>query len=190
MIWAILLVVIIILIFWIYFLDGWSLRKRNLRKEIKQLEGENEALRETNRTLRLSIGSASEGFSQPVGRASRLVEKLARVKEALKGSKSAGKIIEDKFDEEIGPALIQKLLSSEKAVSDPIKRRLAHEIFVGNIGREILNGLSEGKSLNDAIADAGVPLRVGREHARILKKTGYLDNRLNLTDWGYEAIEL
>lgn len=185
-----LIAIIALLILWIYFSGGGTLRTRRLTSEIKELKEENRDLRRTNRALRSSLSSSSERLSRPVAKASRLVEKLVRVKEALRGSKSATEALEDQFKGKVEPGLIQEILSSERDVSVPLKRRLAHGVLVGNIGRDILKGLNEGNSLEDSVAYAGVPLRVGKERVRLLKETGYLDNKLNLTDRGSEALEL
>lgn len=186
----ILLIVIALLILWIYYSGGGTLRTKELKDEIEELKEEKQALKETNKALRSGLSSASEKLSRPVGKAIGLVQKLVRVKEALRGSKSAEEAIKDKHDKEIGPSLVQNILSEESGISSPLKRRLAHEVLVGDIGRDLLQGLDEGKSLSDAAADAGVSLRVGRKRVRVLKETGYLDNRLNLTDWGAEVLEL
>lgn len=183
--------VIVLLLLWIYYSGGGTPRTRKLTARVKELESENEALKETNRALRSGLSSTDEGVSRPVAKMNRLAEKLVRVKDAMRGSRSANKLLEQEFDfEEIGPSLIQDILSTEEGISVRLKRRLAHGIFVGDIGREIMFKLDEGVGLNDAIVKAGVPLRVGKERVRILKEIGYLNNRLNLTDWGIEALEL
>lgn len=186
----ILLIVIALMILWIYYSGGGTLRTKELKDEIEGLEEENQALRETNSALRSALSSTSEELTRPVGKASGLVKELVRVKEALKGSKSAEAAIKDEHDKEISPDLVQDILSEESGISSPLKRRLAHEVLVGDIGKDLLQGLDEGKSLSNAAADAGVSPRVGRERVRLLKETGYLDNRLNLTDWGAEVLEL
>ncbi len=185
-----LLAIVILLLIWIYYSGGGTLRTKELTERIQKLKEEKQDLKETNEVLRSSLDSSGKGVSQPVSKATQLVEELVSVREALKDSESAKRSIEEKYEGEIGPDLVKEILSSKKAVSTPLKRRLAHEILVGSIGRDILKGLDKGEGLEEATADAGVPLKVGRERARLLKKTGYLDNKLNLTDWGSEAIEL
>lgn len=161
-----------------------------LTKKIRGLKEENENLRQTNETLRFGLDSTTEKFSSPISKASSLVEELIRVRDAVDGSKTANDILESRYDEEIGPSLIQEILTSEETISSPLKRRIAHEIFVGDTGRDILKGLRDGRSLNDAIVDAGVPIQVGKRRVSLLKEIGYLNSRLNLTDWGSEALEL
>lgn len=187
---AILLAIIALLIVWIYFSGGGTLRTRKLTKEINRLKEKNQTLEETNFALRSSLGSSSEKVSQSAVKAEQLIEKLMLVKDALRGSTPAKKAIEKEFDDEIGPHLIREILSVEQKVSSPLKQRIASGVLVGKIGKDILEALKNGKTVRDAAVDAGVPLRTGKEQIRILKKTGYLDNKLNLTQLGTEALEL
>lgn len=190
MIEAILIAVIGLLVFWIYYSGGGTLRTRKLTNQIKKLKKENQFLKETNETLRSNLGPTSGRFTRPVARAAQLAEELVKVKEALRGSKSAEESLKRGYNQEISKELVQEILASEENIGSPLKRRLAHEILVGSIGRDILSGLRDGKSLEESIMDAGVPLSVGRERTRLLKETGYLNNKLNLTDWGSEVLEL
>lgn len=185
-----LLIVIILILAWIYYSGGGTPRTRKLTKKIQELEEENENLQETNETLRAGLDSTSERFSRSVSKVNDLVEELVRVREAFNGSKKAKEMLETKYGEEIGRNLIKKILSSEETITSPLKRGIAHEIFVGDIGREILEGLRRGRGLNNIIADAGVPLQVGKRRVRLLEETGYINSQLNLTDWGSEALEL
>ncbi|KXA93465.1 hypothetical protein AKJ64_00490 [candidate division MSBL1 archaeon SCGC-AAA259E17] len=187
---AILIAVIALLVFWIYYSGGGTFRTRKLTSQIERLKEENQFLRDTNETLRSNLGPTSGRFTRPVARAARLAEELVKVKEALRGSESAKSSLEKEYGQEVSQELVQEILASEKNIGSPLKRRLAHEILVGSIGRDILKGLNDGKSLEDSIVDSGVPLRIGRERTRLLKETGYLDNKLNLTDWGSEVLEL
>ncbi len=183
-------IIILILVIWIYIIGGWSLDTRDLAGKINRLENENQALKETNEALRSGLSSSNDRISRPLTRVSRLAEDLVRVREAVLGSKSAKEIIENKFSEDLGPSLVKEIMSSIENISPPTKRRLAHEVFVGDIGRDIMKSLKRGDSLSDAAVDAGVPLRVAKERVRLLKETGYLDSKMNLTDWGSEVVEL
>ncbi len=184
------MIVILALLLWIYLIDGWNLDRRDFAGRIEELEKDNQSLKETNEALRSGLSSSSDRISRPLNRLVRLAEDLIRVREAGLGSKTAKKIIEDKYDAELGPQLVKEILSSIDNVSPPKRRRLAHEIFVGDIGKDIMKSLKKGDSLNNAAVDAGVPVRVAKARARLLKETGYLDNKMNLTDWGVEVIEL
>ncbi len=185
-----LLVVIILLLVWIYYSGGGTPRTRELTQKIQELEEENESLRETNETLRGGLDSTAEKFSHSVSKVNDLVEELVRVRDALNGSKKAKEMLKEDYGEEAGRNLVKKILSSEETINSPLKRRIAHEIFVGDIGREILKGLRGGRSLNNIVADAGVPLKIGKSRLRLLEETGYVNSKLNLTDWGAEALEL
>lgn len=187
---AILMTIIILLLIWIYYSGGGTVRTLKLTKKIKELKRKNQDIAKTNEILRSSRDSSGKGISQPVLKASNLIEDLISVREALRGSETAKETIKKRYEEEIGPELIRAILSSKKEIGTPVKRRLAHEVLVGNIGRDIMKEFDRGESIEDASAKAGVPLKVGKEKVRLLKKTGYLDNKLNLTDWGREVLEL
>ncbi len=187
---AILIAIIAILIIWIYFSGGGTPRTRELTNKIDRLEKENETLRETNEALRSGYGYSSKKVSRSLDKIGSMVRDLVCVKEAIKGSKSARMRLDEKYGIEVSKQLVKNILSSEQTVNFDLRRRAAHEVLVGSIGRDILKGLERGKSLDDSISDAGVPLRIGRERARLLKEVGYLDNHMNLTNWGYEVLEM
>ena len=186
----VLIAVIIVLLLWIILTSGGSLQTKDLREKIERLEKKNQALNETNEMLRSEKSLTSEGLYRPVIRLENLVNDFEHVKEAFKGSRSAKQIINAKYNEEIGPDLIKKILQSEEMVDETLKRRTAHEVLIGDIGKDILEGLNENRSLEDSVADAGVPLSVGRERLRILKELGYVDYKLNLRPRGREALKL
>ncbi|KXB09241.1 hypothetical protein AKJ35_01155 [candidate division MSBL1 archaeon SCGC-AAA833F18] len=185
---VILLAIIILLLAWIYFSGGGTPRTLKLKKEINSLQEKVEDLRETNKVLRSGMESSEEEYQHPVVRASALVENLERLKDALKGSKTAKDALREKFGEEPNPDLVDRILSSEPNISSPLKRRLAHEILVGDSGRDILRRLEEGATIENAVAEAGVPLNTGRQKVVALQRLGYLDNKLNLTEAGREAL--
>ena len=186
---GILIAVIILLIVWIYFSGGGTLEARDLSKKIEELEEQNKTLRETNQALRSGYEYSSEKASRSLERLESLIFDLIRVKEALKGSKSAEKAIEENYGKEISQELVRDIMASVPGVDSLLKEMTVHRILVGSIGKDILKGLNSGKGLDEAIIDAGVPLRIGRERVRLLKETGYLDSRLNLTNWGFEAMK-
>ncbi|MBS3815798.1 MAG: hypothetical protein KGY45_04470 [Hadesarchaea archaeon] len=184
----ILAIILALLLAWIYLSGAGTPRTLNLKKEIKSLEEEVKDLKETNQALREGMDTSREEFQLPINRVSSLIENLERLKNALIGSKTSKKILEEKFDEEPSPELVKKILSSEPNISSPLKRRLAHEILVGDPGRDILKKLDEGATIEDASAEAGIPLNLGRQKVVILQKLGYLDKKLNLTESGSEAL--
>ncbi len=181
--------IIVILLFWIYQSGGIISETKELRKRVEELEEENKELEETNEALRASIESSSESSDRIIQRITKMTEKLFRVKEALRGSDKAKQNLEEEFDSKIGPDLIRDIFATDELINFELKRRLADKVFVGDIGKDILRGVDEGIGLNDATVEAGVPLRIGREKAKILKKTGYLDKKLNLTRIGREVLE-
>lgn len=187
---AFLIAVIALLLFWIYYSRGGTFKSLELKNRVEELEKENEDLRGANRGLRQSFSEASERLSRPVEKACRLTERLVKVRDAVKGSSSVGEDIEEEFGAEMGPELVRKILASEEGIGIPLKKRLVQEILVGEIGRQILKGLRQEETVEDISADIGVPLRVCRERVRILKETGFLDNKLNLTKWGEETLGL
>lgn len=185
---VVLLIIVVFLLVWINLSGGGTPRTLKLKREIKSLKEEVGDLRETNRVLRSGMESSREEFRQPVVRAIGLVENLERLKAALKGSKTAKALLKDKFEKEPSPDLVNRILNSEPRVSSPLKRRLAHEILVGDSGRDILKRLEEGATIEDAAAEAGIPLNLGRQKVVILQRLGYLDSRLNLTERAHEAL--
>ncbi|KXB02532.1 hypothetical protein AKJ44_00180 [candidate division MSBL1 archaeon SCGC-AAA261F17] len=185
---VILLAIIILLLAWIYFSGGGTPHTLKLKREINSLQEEVENLRETNKVLRSGMDSSKKEYQHPVVRASALVENLERLKDSLKGSKAAKDALKEKFEEEPNPDLVDRILSSEPNISSPLKRRLAHEVLVGDSGRDILRRLEEGATIEDAVAEAGIPLNTGRQKIVILQRLGYLDSKLNLTETGREAL--
>lgn len=186
---GILIAIIVILVVWIYFSGGGTLKTRKLKKKIEDLEEQNRILEETNQGLRSGYENSSEKVSRSLERLESLIFDLVRVKEALKGSKSAEETIEEKYGKEISQELIKDIMASVSGVDSLLKEMTVHRILVGSIGKDILKGLDSGKGLDEAIMDSGVPLRIGRERVRLMKDTGYLDSRLNPTTWGYEAMK-
>lgn len=183
-------VIILALLSWIYYIKGWNTDRRDLIEEKRELEDRILSLEQTNETLRESLSSTADRTSRPLKRILSVAQDLIKVRDAGLGSRKARVFIEDKYDTKLSPVLIKKVLSSIDNVNPPLKRRLAHEILVGDIGRYILKSINEGKSLNRAAEKSGVPLRVVKQRARLLKETGYLDNKLNLTELGNEALNV
>ena len=191
MLWISLLlgIIVAILLFWIYYSGGGTTKAREYKKRVEELEEENRLLKETNETLRSGMESNTESSMKIVGRVNQLVRNLVRVKDALKGSDKARDLIEEEYGIEIGPRLVREIFSREKSIHIIMKRKIANEVFLGEIGRDILRGIDEGKGTKKAFVEAGIPIRVGNERLKILKEVGYLDRKLNLTEWGSEVLE-
>ncbi len=183
-----LVIIIVILILWISYIRGWDVSRRDLVERIHELEDRVQDLSETNETLRASIDSTIDRTSRPLERILDVTEDLILVREAGLGSNSAKDKIKEKYESEPSPKVIKEILSSIDTVNPPMKRRLAHEIIVGDIGRVILECLDNDESLSVASSEAGVPLRIVKQRVRLLKTTGYLDRQMNLSDWGTEVV--
>lgn len=183
-----LLIVIILLILWIYYSGGGTLRILKLKKDIKSLQEEVEKLRETNDILRSGLGSSEDQNKRSVEMVSSLICKLERLKDALRGSKTAKEALIEEFGNGPSPILVDNILASEPDISKTLKKRLAHKVLVGDSGKDILNELEDGKTIENAVAESGLPLNIGRRRIVMLQRLGYLDNKLNLTEVGFEAI--
>ena len=183
-----LVIIILILGIWISYIRGWDVSRRDLVERIHELEDRVQNLNETNETLRANIDSTLDRTTRPLERILDVTEDLILVREAGLGSKSAKDKIKEKYDSEPSPKVIREILSSIDTVNSPMKRKLAHEIIVGDIGRDILECLDNGESLSVASSEAGVPLRIVKQRVRLLKTTGYLDRQMNLSDWGTEVV--
>lgn len=183
-----LVIIILILVLWITYIRGWDVSRRDLVERIHELEDRVQNLNETNETLRANIDSTLDRTTRPLERILDVTEDLILVREAGLGSNSAKDKIKEKYDAEPSPKVIREILSSIDTVNSPMKRKLAHEIIVGDIGRDILECLDNGESLSVASSEAGVPLRIVKQRVRLLKTTGYLDRQMNLSDWGTEVV--
>lgn len=185
----VLIVVIIVLLVWIFFGAGagrtleLAWKNRKLRKEIDELE-------EINRILRSSIGSARRGVLSQVNDACEIAENLQRLKEALLGNRTARKALQKDFAEGPSSELVHRILEAKPEIDLELKRHLVNVVLIGDLGLDVLRSLNEGKSIADAAADAGVPVHAVRSRITLLRATGYIDNRLDLTDSGRKAIGL
>jgi hypothetical protein len=83
---------------------------------------------------------------------------------------------------------VDRILASKPRIDRETKSRLAHELLVGEVGREMLRGFRDQRSIDQASADAGVPVVVGKGQIRRLQVLGYLNDRLELTERGQEAL--
>lgn len=187
MLTIVLVIIIIILLVWI-FLGTKTTHILKLARKNKKLREEIEELRGINRTLRSGIGSTREEISGQVEDACEIAENLQRLKEALLGNKSAKEALRKDFNEEPGPELVRHILEAKPQIRSRLKRRLSSGVLAGDLGIDVLRGLNEGKSIADVAADAGVPIHAVRSRITLLQTTGYIDNRLGLTELGRKAI--
>lgn len=188
MIEVVLIIIIVLLLAWIYYSGGGTTRTLRLSRENKDLREEVASLRKANEAIRSGIEYTHEELSAHTMEACKLVEDLERLKDALVGTMSAEETLKEKFDEGPSPELVRLILDSKPEIDSSLKRRLADEVLVGDLGREILRDLDMGKSIADASTNAGVPLQKGRRKIRALQITGYLDSKLNLTEYGRKAL--
>jgi hypothetical protein len=73
-------------------------------------------------------------------------------------------------------------------VDSSIKSGIADEMLVGEVGRALMKGLNSGRTIEEAAADAGVPVAVAKGQIIRLQMLGYLDSRLKPTEKGLLAM--
>ena len=86
-----------------------------------------------------------------------------------------------------GPELLERILK-RSTIDYSVKSRLSDELLVGEVGRSIMESLDKGVTLEEAAAEANVPLVVARGQVTRLQILGYLDARLRLTGQGQKAL--
>lgn len=180
--------IIVALLVWIIFFGGGTLRTQRLTSELRSARSEADRLREVNEALRASLEAASAERTRLFSGLCTIAGELELMKSALSGSRSARAKLKQEYDAEPGPELIERILASVPKISSPTKRRLAHEILVGDTGRALLKDVNSGVPITNAAANAGVPVIVARSKIRALQTLRYLDERLKLTDSGREAL--
>ncbi|HID29318.1 MAG TPA: hypothetical protein EYP19_04860, partial [Desulfobacterales bacterium] len=121
--------IIIVLVSWIVFFGGGTLRTQKLTFKMKNLQDELRRLRIANEGLRESLEAEHHERARLLSRICTLTGDLEQVRVALSGSRTARKSLKQKYDAEPGPELIAHMLESITGVDPLIKRRLAHEIF-------------------------------------------------------------
>lgn len=180
--------IICLLLAWINYSGGGTTHTLELKREKEKLQEKIEDLKGTNEALRSSIESGNKGVSAQMDEVCELVGNLECIKDALLGAEPAEKKLKEEYDEEPSPELVHNILDSKPLINSSLKRKLADEVLVGNLGRGILKNLDKDKPIAEAFADVGVPLREGRQEIKVLQTTGYLDNELNLTVHGRRAL--
>ncbi len=185
---ALLVAIIIILMGVILFGGGGISRQRKLRGEISALKEELARVQDANEALRKSLGAGGEARAEHHESLFELARDLDSLRSAIAGSKICQNGLMQKYNTAPGPELLERIL--ERPGLDPaLKRGLADEILVGEVGRAIMKSLSAGATLERAAADAGVPLVVAKGQVTRLHILGYLDARMKLTDRGREVLE-
>lgn len=84
--------------------------------------------------------------------------------------------------------MVDKILAESTRVDVATKERLAREILVGDTGKSLLKSVGAGATIEGAAADAGLPPVVAKNQIRGLQVLGYLDDRMQLTSRGRDAL--
>ena len=185
---AILVLIILVLLAIMLFSGGGVFRVRVLSDEINRLCAEIERLQSVNESLRENIDSADEKKSKDFVELCTLTRELENVEMALIGSSSIRRQLTGKYGVEMGPEMVDKILAEGTRVDAATKERLAREILVGDTGKILLKSVSTGSTIEGAAADAGLPPVVAKNQIRGLQVLGYLDDRMQLTSRGRNAL--
>jgi hypothetical protein len=185
---AILVLIILVLLAIILFSGGGIFRVRKLSSDIDKLRGEIKRLQSVNESLRENIDSTDDKRLKDFAELTTLVRELENVEMALAGSSSIRQQLVAKYGVEIGPEIIDGILARSARVDPAIKERLVKEILVGDTGRILLKSMSSGATVDRAAADAGLPTIVAKNQIRGLQILGYLDDRMELTSCGRDAL--
>jgi hypothetical protein len=185
---AILVLIILVLLAIILFSGGGVFRVRKLSSDIDRLRGEMRRLQAVNESLRENIDSADEKILRSFNELITLVRELENVEMALAGSSSIREQLVTKYGVGIGPEMVDAILARSERVDPATKERLVKEILVGDAGRALLRSMSSGATIDRAAADAGLPTIVAKNQIRGLQILGYLDDRMELTSRGRDAL--
>ncbi|MEM2908398.1 MAG: hypothetical protein QXP65_04300 [Candidatus Hadarchaeales archaeon] len=183
---AFLIFIILVLLGWVLFSGEGRFKARKLRTQVDSLRDELERLRSTNEALRSKLEAEGEERARYLEDVQTLARELEILKSAVAGSTYCQKILAEKYGAKSG--LLDHILAAHPKIEPKAKRKLAHEILVGEIGRIILRYLDARLSIERAAGDAGIPVIMAREHVKRLQVLGYLDERLRLTELGREAL--
>jgi outer membrane murein-binding lipoprotein Lpp len=183
---AFLIFVILILLGWMLFSGEGRFKTRKLRAQVDSLRDELERLRSTNEALRSKLEADEQERARYLEEIQALARDLDILKSAVAGSTHCQRILVEKYGTKSG--LLDLILASHPKIEPRVKRKLAHEILVGEVGRIILRDLDSKLSIERAAGDAGIPVIMAREHVKRLQVLGYLDERLKPTELGREAL--
>lgn len=184
-----LVIVILIFIAWMSLSSSGVLKARKLRAEVNQLRDEVERLRAANEALRRNLELGADERIKLYNDFYELVKDLERVKSAVIGWGTAHKDFYNRYGVQVGPALVDRILEEKAGIDDLTKKRLAHEVLVGGVGKEILKRISPTTPLESIADELGLPLVAIKSYVRHLNVLGYIDNNLKITDRGRRALE-
>jgi len=185
---AILVLIILVLLAIILFSGGGIFRVRKLSSDIDKLRGEMRRLQAVNESLRENIDSTDDRRLRSFSEFVTLVRELENVEMALAGSSSIRQQLVAKYSVEVSPEMVDAILARSERVDSTTKERLAKEILVGDTGKILLRSMSSGATIDRAAADAGLPTIVAKNQIRGLQILGYLDDRMELTSRGRDAL--
>ena len=185
---AILVLIILVLLAIILFSGGGIFRVRKLSSDIDRLRGEMKKLQAVNESLRENIDSTDDKRLRGFSELTTLVRELENVEMALAGSSSIRQQLVAKYSVEISSEMVDAILARSERVDPTTKERLTKEILVGDTGRILLRSMGSGATIDRAAADAGLPTIVAKNQIRGLQILGYLDDRMELTSRGRDAL--
>jgi len=186
---VLLVLVIFILLALLLFSGGGVFRVRRLSAEVGAMREELERMRVANEALRSNLGAIGDERAKSFAEVCELARDLETLRSAIAGSSQCQKLLAEKYGTPPSPELVNRMLAARLRVDRATKWRLAHELLVGEVGRAMLRALRAGGTIERASADAGVPVVVGKGQVKRLQVLGYLDDRLEITERGLEALE-
>jgi len=185
---VLLVLVIFILLALLLFSGGGVFRVRRLSAEVETMREELRRLRAANEALRNNLGAIGDERAKSSSEICELARDLETLRSAIAGSSQCQKLLAEKYGVQPNPELVNRILAARLRVDRATKWRLAHELLVGEVGRAMLRALRAGRTIEQASADADVPVVVGKGQVKRLQVLGYLDDRLELTERGREAL--
>ena len=185
---VLLVLVIFILLALLLFSGGGVFRVRRLSAEVETMREELRRLRAANEALRNNLGAIGDERAKSSSEICELARDLETLRSAIAGSSQCQKLLAEKYGIQPNPELVNRILAARLRVDRATKWRLAHELLVGEVGRAMLRALRAGRTIEQASADADVPVVVGKGQIKRLQVLGYLDDRLELTERGREAL--
>ncbi len=183
---AFLIFIIFVLLGWMLFSGEGRFKTRKLRAQVDDLRNELERLRGANEALRSKLEAEEEERTRYLENVQALARELEILKSAVAGSTHCQRILAEKYEAKSG--LLDHILAAHPKIEPRVKRKLAHEILVGEVGRIILRDLDTKLSIERAAGDAGIPIVMAKEYVKRLQVLGYLDERLRPTELGREAL--
>lgn len=185
---VLLLLIIFILLALLLFSGGGIFRVRRLSADLDDMREQLGRMQAVNEALRNNLGAMGDERAKSFTEVCELARDLETLRSAIAGSSQCQKLLVDKYGIQPSPELVNRILAARPRVDRATKWRLAHELLVGEVGRAMLRSLRAGRSVEQASADAGVPVVVGKGQVKRLRVLGYIDDRLEITELGREAL--